>query len=138
MRNGSFQAGINAFSDESQKKATRNVRKVLLAGLGGVISRSPVDTGTFRLNWNVQARSPDDSVREGSKEHIGDSPIPATDSETEKAGDTSFRLGDKVYISNALPYATRIESGWSEQAKSGVVAPTIRELEEKIEGGALD
>lgn len=139
MRQGSFQAGLAAFTEQARKKADKNVRKTILACLQGCISRSPVDTGSFRLNWNIQAKSPDLST----KEYTGEppkkkEPKPATMSEVNDALTITYDMGDLVYISNALPYANSIESGHSEQARIGVVAPTIREVESKIAGGALD
>lgn len=138
MRKGSFQSGLFDFSKEAQEKTRRNVRKVLVASLGGVIGSSPVDTGSFRLNWNIQAKSPNDETKDVSDKTVGDSPKPASVQEIAPAESVRFELGDMVYISNALPYANRIESGWSQQARQGVVAPVIREMEDKIRKGALD
>lgn len=137
MRTGSFQAGINRFAAEVRKKAEKNVRKTLLACLQGCISRSPVDTGSFRLNWNIQAKSPDTSTKE-IEGKPGKSPKPAGMAELAPALNLSFDMGDLVYISNALPYSQWLESGGSKQAPTGVVAPTIREVENKIKEGALD
>ena len=137
MRRGSFQASLKQFSDESRKKADKNVRKTLMACLQGCISRSPVDTGSFRLNWTIQAKIPDMTVKNATGSG-GKKPKPPGMADLAKALNVPYDMGDLVYVSNALPYATRLESGWSEQAETGVVAPTIREVEAKIKGGALD
>ena len=122
-RIGSFKAGIDRFNKKNEAKINRNVRKVVLACLGGVIRRSPVDTGFFRLNWALSVNGPDMTI--GDKGGVTQ-PMP------------TFENKDVIYISNAMPYANRLESGWSKQAPGGVVAPTIRDVEAKIAGGALD
>jgi hypothetical protein len=35
-----------------------------------------------------------------------------------------------IYLQNNMPYARRIEWGWSKQAPSGVMAMTLAELEQ--------
>ena len=39
------------------------------------------------------------------------------------------RLGEKLYITNNLPYAKRIEDGYSQQAPAGMVKVTIAEFD---------
>jgi hypothetical protein len=34
-----------------------------------------------------------------------------------------------IYLQNSLPYALRLENGWSKQAPGGVLALTVNELE---------
>jgi hypothetical protein len=37
----------------------------------------------------------------------------------------SFRAGHTIFMTNSLPYAQRIETGWSSQAPRGVVRLTV-------------
>ena len=39
-----------------------------------------------------------------------------------------------IYIQNNLPYANRLENGWSNQAPAGMVALTIAEVEAQMDG----
>lgn len=120
---GSFAAGLGKFLQGMDKTAHKRVRKIAFAAWGGILAASPVDTGTFRANWMVGVNTIDVSM---------------TSSTSQRAyPDPSFQLGDSIYISNALPYANSLESGWSDQAPQGVVAPTKRALESKIKAGAI-
>lgn len=80
-----------------------------------VVSRSPVDTGRFKSNWNAALNSPDISI-----------------DKTEGGGFTSvinsLKIGDKFYFTNNLPYALRLEYGWSDQAPGGMVRLAIAEF----------
>jgi hypothetical protein len=40
-----------------------------------------------------------------------------------------------AYIQNNLPYAQRLEDGWSKQAPAGMVALSLAELQAEIVGG---
>ena len=122
-RMGSFKAGIDRFQKKNEAKINRNVRKVVLACLGGVIRNSPYDTGWFRMNWGLSVNSP--NVALGDKGGVMQ-PL------------SKFEMKVVIYVSNAVPYAMALESGHSDQKPGGVVAPTIREVEAKIAGGALD
>jgi hypothetical protein len=42
-----------------------------------------------------------------------------------------------VWLSNNLPYANRLENGWSKQAPAGMVNLTFAELQAQINGGSL-
>ena len=39
-----------------------------------------------------------------------------------------FKMGKNVYVTNPLPYARRLEYGWSTQAGDGVYRPAIKRL----------
>lgn len=43
----------------------------------------------------------------------------------------SYKAGDTVYIVNNLPYAQRIEEGWSSAAPAGVVGLTLIEFSKR-------
>lgn len=128
---GSFAAGLGKFLQGVDKTAHKRVRKIAFAAWGGILAASPFDTGTFRANWMVAVNTIDMTVVEypdATKKHPAPKrPYP----------DPNFQLGDSIYISNALPYANSLESGWSDQAPQGVVAPTKRALESKIKAGAI-
>jgi len=39
-------------------------------------------------------------------------------------------LGDIVYLANNLPYAQRLEDGWSQQAPEGMVKLTVQRFQQ--------
>lgn len=116
-----FALELKAFADKTKAENEAIARKILLDVYGELILRSPVDTGRFRANWNISTGRPDFTTVEttGTKE----SPAPARDP-------VSFALPDRVsgkvhFVSNGLPYAGRLETGWSRQAPSGLVKLTV-------------
>lgn len=110
-------------TDDLMQQVTQ---KLALQALSGVVMKSPVDTGRFRGNWTVSIDAADWSTSEN----------------TDKGGGSTIANGSAVisslppyraiWISNGLPYARRIETGWSNQAPAGVVAVTLAELESQI------
>lgn len=117
---------LTAFRDIS---ATANA----VAGAYG----SPLWSGRFRASNNIAIGSPDLSIlppHPTAKNHPSPvaSPYPSnTNSEA------SIMLGglkpfDKVYISNNLPYARRIEvAGWSAQVPNGVYGVALQRVKNK-------
>lgn len=87
----------------------------------GVVRRSPVDTGSFRASWTVSVGSPNYRYERGG---ATGSPMPAPS----YPGIVGFKLGESVYVTNAAPYALRLENGWSKQAPSGVLRVTLASL----------
>lgn len=91
--------------------------KVALELLGSLVEKSPVDTGRFKANWTISDIKPGSVI-----------PDPADGIEALK----SFRPGNSIFISNNLPYARKLEYGWSKQAPSGMVRLTVQEAPELI------
>lgn len=105
-----------------------------VAGIGqlmlrGIVYKSPVDTGRFRGNWitSVGAISTD------------------TTEATDKSGEATIAKGyavldaypatmPPIHIQNNLPYAARLENGWSKQAPAGMVGLTIAEINAVMPG----
>jgi hypothetical protein len=90
--------------------------------LAKVTEKSPVDTGHFQNNWLVSIGQPDESTTES----IGTFAAKSAGAIAAYASVTGFPV---IYLQNNLPYALRIENGWSSQAPAGVVAMTVAELE---------
>lgn len=42
------------------------------------------------------------------------------------AAATSYRLGDTIWVRNRLPYAYRVEYGWSQQAPQGMMRTSVQ------------
>jgi len=114
VNNGGFFAGIDGFLEDADKDAVTNTRKVLFSAWQGLTDQSPVDQGTFKGNWMMTVNG----LSAETSEKVGAQPFP----------DVAFKMGDAIFLSNALPYALRIESGWSPMAPQGVVGPTRRAL----------
>lgn len=114
-----FALDLRKFAKKAGNNAESAIRKIILSVDYGVIDISPRDKGRFANNWNVSINSIDKSTTE----------------ETDKSGELakaraksvmlSFKLGDTAYISNSLPYAQRLEDGYSKQAPAGMVKVTL-------------
>lgn len=117
-------------------------RYVALLALKGVIYRSPVGDpdlwkspapkgyvgGQFRGNWDVAAGAPTPSGTPSGVDPSGD----ATFSSGSAVINASIR-GPKyndIWLLNNLPYAIRLEEGWSTQAPGpgGIVEVTADEI----------
>ena len=121
-----FIGEIDVALDQMDADVNAFVRRICLEALSRIVLKTPVDTGRARGNWNVGIGEIDET----------------TDFELfDKTGSKSLRRGGKeigkyaredgfpnVYISNNLPYANRLENGWSKQAPKGMVALTAIEL----------
>lgn len=87
------------------------------------IERSPVLSGLFRNNWfsglnNPNLRVTTNVARKGFGERGGARFTEALELTTE------FTMGDVLFLTNSLPYARRIEFGWSQMAPAGIVRLT--------------
>ena len=119
--NRNFNKQLKKYIKNSNKKGTKAIRGVGLQALKMVMIKSPVAEGTFRGNWNVGINGIDSSTDLDRRE---------AQARTEGNGRIgSFKSGGKINISNALPYAMRLEfDAWSSQATNGMVRITLIEL----------
>lgn len=97
------------------------VRALALETLSRVIKRTPVDTGAARANWNVALDRPDrsndpDSTNAAEAVQKGQAVIMRTG------------VGDRIFITNSLPYIGELEDGNSKQAPQGMVKITAAEM----------
>lgn len=82
--------------------------------------KSPVDTGRFRASWTIGLGQPDTSVApDTAKGQAVTTPEPRI---------PALTMGQTYYHGNSLPYARRLEYGWSKQAPAGMVRVTALEV----------
>lgn len=103
-----------AFADLVDEQVSTRVRTISLALLNEIIERSPVDSGRFRGSHIVS---------------IGD-PVYTVTTELDPSGGSTLSRGSsalsglepytQVFIQTNLPYAERLENGWSHQAPGGL------------------
>lgn len=133
----SFSADLRKFCHtEAPEKTNRIVRTVVIEIANRVVLRSPVGDaqywqspapagyvgGRFRGNWQYGFGMPPGGTIER---------VDKSGRETLGALQSALALGSLAgvhWIANNLPYAERIESGWSGQAPQGVVALTELEF----------
>lgn len=109
-----------AFQKKVVNNATQFIQRLVLdlyttitanSAKVGFSSGSPVLTGQYYTNHNIAINkiSEEKTGKKGSEE----SPLPGLSLSRAQLTLRNFKLGDTVFISNALPYARRIEDGWS-------------------------
>ncbi len=141
---GPFELALRQFAEKAGNRAEAVIRKVAIDVMARVVDRSPVGNptlwkspppagyvgGRFRANWTLQVGSIDYTTTQ------------ATDAGGEATkGRLAATLPDKVagtiiYIANSLPYAWRLETGYSTQAPAGMVGLTVAEYASIVDQAA--
>lgn len=121
-----FAVDISKFIDKAKGQEQVVVRKICLELFNKVILKSPVDTGRFRANWNAAINYPDNSVS-NSLDKTGIGTIAKNN-----AIISNFNVNDSsIYLTNNLPYAQRLEYGYSKQAPQGMARLSVMEIASK-------
>ncbi len=131
-----FDLDLGEFGKQLDDESGIAIRKIGFEILRGVVLKSPVDTGRFRGNWNVTFNP---STRAVKFDETGNESIPQKMAETAIASRTiakgvakidAFEAGKNksIHISNNLPYAARLENGYSKQAPAGMLDLTLAEI----------
>ena len=102
------------------------IRGTLLSFTRRVIRETPVDTGRLRGNWQSSINIPKDNQLE-TMDKSGSSASGAAETALNK-----LEIGDIFWFTNNLPYARRIEEGWSQQAPEGMLRRNVALLASKL------
>lgn len=126
----SFEDTIENFIRKAKKNPEIVVRQITLKLYSAVILASPVDTGRFRMNWQATYKNPATSIL------IADDP-----SGSRAIGRiTQFVMHnpdwDEFRLTNNLPYAARLEYGYSQQAPAGMVRVSVARFQRLIDEAA--
>ena len=123
-----FAFSVKEFCEKTKANIDQVNRAVALDLLTRVVYKSPVKTGWFRGNWLVGENN---QLRVGIVEDR-DPDGPAT-IEAGAAVIAGLKSGGVIWISNNLPYARRLEYGWSQQAPAGMVRLSIIEVQSEFD-----
>lgn len=124
---GSWSVPLDKLAARAGARMETVVRKATFDLFRNVVLRSPVDTGRFRANWNVSYASPNYSTTAATNQARG---------VTEAGKALTLPVGGVTYLSNGLPYARRLEFGWSNQAPQGMVRLSVQQFNEHIRKAA--
>lgn len=123
----SFALDVSKFVEKAKKNPEKVMRQVSIKLFSAIIKASPVDTGRFRMNWMAS----------------GGTPAAVTTDATDKSGNiaignaTGFVLKaadwKEFTLTNNLPYAQRLEYGWSQQAPQGFVRVNVGRFQNLID-----
>lgn len=122
-RQQSFGLQISKWADKARGNADIVTRRVVAEMVSRVVLRTPVDTGRARANWQTTVGVP----ASATLEEVDKTGSGAISRGIAVAG--RFPMGATVWISNGLPYASRLEYGWSQQAPAGMVRVTVAEFQ---------
>lgn len=117
-----FKADLGRFSDKVELDLASFRRRVVLDLKTRVELKSPVDTGRLRSSWAVSDGSPSPFLPAEGNSGLG--PVEATFSQP----------FDVSYVTSNLPYATRMEFGYSGQAPQGMARVSLAEIVTELEG----
>jgi len=98
------------------------VQGTLFSMTSRIVKESPVDTGRFRNNWFASIGRPITGTTE-KVDRTGASAI-------NRAGKIVEALdkGETFYLANNLPYAQRLEYGYSDQAPAGMLRVNVERV----------
>lgn len=113
----SFSSQVSAFKKKALENATRIGRQSAFDLYSAITISTPVDTGLLRNNWFITLDIPT-SVISGNDDEGAYAGI----AEEMRQKLEAFKFGTTIFITNNLPYATRIEfDGWSWRKPEGMV-----------------
>ncbi|WP_047304443.1 phage protein [Pseudomonas fluorescens] len=109
-----WSTSLSLFADVVEQDLSKRIRVIAMAMLNEIVLRSPVDTGRFRGNNIVTVGAPVYTATE-SLDPSGGLTITRG-----LAAMTGLEPYTQVFIQNNLPYATKLEDGYSKQAPAGI------------------
>jgi hypothetical protein len=129
-----FADQVKAFEKKANTNIEKTVQYAIILAAQGVVLKSPVDTGRFRGNWQFGVGSPNRTVTDATDKGGGKTLASITSQVRSTVVGEAAR--DVFWISNSLPYAQRLEYGYSKQAPAGMVRLTMAELPRAVEAYA--
>lgn len=122
----SFALDVSKFVEKAKKNPEKVMRQVSIKLFSAIIKASPVDTGRFRMNWMASGGTPASGVTDATDKSGNIATGNATSFVLKAADWREFTL------TNNLPYAQRLEYGWSQQAPAGVVRTNVSRFQQLI------
>lgn len=134
-RRGGWSTPLSAFIPQVENEFVKLRNRIVAEALQLLQFGSPVQDGTYRANHRVSIGDRDMTFElvAGSTAPKGSVDQQVYDREIRKllTENAPFTI---VYLQNNLPYAVRIEDGWSGQASQGVYRAASSALRSKYGG----
>lgn len=122
----SFTLDVRAFCEKAKKNPEIVMRSVSLKLFSAIIKASPVDTGRFRMNWQTSGATPK-SGNVAGVDPSGNKSVTAAATYI-----TNTPVWQELTLTNNLPYAQRLEYGYSKQAPVGMVRTNVIRFQQLI------
>jgi hypothetical protein len=115
----SFSLDVKRFAEKAKRNPETVIRNVAIKLFSSIITSSPVDTGRFRMNWQISNATPVSGLVSGV-DRSGSAAINRV---------TSYAISSPTWtqftLTNNLPYAQVLEYGSSKQAPAGMVRVNV-------------
>ena len=127
-----FAADIRRFTGKTEKALDKTVRAITFALFREVIQRTPVDTGRLKGNWQTSTGAP--AVTTITRAD------PSGAAAIAEVVTNGGGWGSTTYLTNALPYAQRVEyDGWSHtKSPEGMVRVSFARINSIVAKAARD
>lgn len=123
----SFSLDVSKFKNDAINSVDKTTRGTAIALWRAVILDSPVDSGRFRGNWFASFGAPSEITTTVSDKQGTRTASKAAQVVQSAPNNQTF------WLSNNLPYAERLEFGWSDQAPEGMVRTNIARFQRILE-----
>lgn len=110
-------------------------RQITLLLLSRVVEKTPVDTGRARVSWIVTTARASEAVAPKRKRKDSGQALTLATARAERSL-VGLKPYTTTFISNNLPYIIRLETGYSQQAPSGMAGLSIQEIAVFLESAA--
>lgn len=128
----SLTTDLQRIAQRNKVKMVKVAQNSLMRIGGAIVAKSPVDTGRFKNNWMAAYGAPDESTTNSfAKTELGEGRGAVVG--RLKAKLDLLDTGQFFYFTNSLPYAERLEYGWSQQAPGGMVRLSVASWQSIVE-----
>lgn len=118
----SFAVDLSRAIEKAKGQQELAYKKIAIELFGEVIRKSPVDTGRFRGNWQCGVNVMPTTTTETTDKDGGATVSAMTQAVLSARGLPTF------WLANNLPYANKLEFGYSRQAPTGMVRVSLAEI----------
>lgn len=119
-----FDLQLKKSLDLAEEEIQDVIQVIAMTALRGVVLKTPVATGRARGNWIVTKTQPSNQTFKKVDKSGG----PTIEKGTAQIQSYDHDKHNQIIIQNNLPYANRLENGWSKRAPQGMVAVTMNEV----------
>ena len=123
-----FALDVKKFAESFEDGAEQAIRGTSIKLFSAIIQSSPVDTGRFRGNWFTTGQQPSVKVNYSITDKDGSKSKKEVVNVVSKLKDYST-----FTMTNNLPYAQRLEMGYSEQSPVGMVRVNVLRFNSLLE-----
>ena len=136
-----FGSRMSKIGDVLVHNASITIRKAAMAATEEVVLRTPVKTGTARINWKMSFRTPRASKTEGPGTNKIDTnrQIASTKALMDAANKIkAWKIGKgNIFIANPVSYISDLDEGSSKQARTGMTMFAIAAARDILRKGRL-